>query len=74
MATAAAAEEEERSNPWHAPNIVQTIRRIDALCDSQQLQDVLRFMANSLVWQPERERRLLSHFGVIQGLVWGNIV
>ena len=72
MATASAAE--ERSNPWHGPRIVQTTRRISDLCESRQLQDVLRFVAISLVWQPERERRLLSHFGFIQGLDWGNIV
>ena len=72
LATASATQ--ERSNLWHGPRIVQITRRIFDLCECRQLQDVLRFVANSLVWQPERERRLLSHYGFIQGLDWGNIV
>ena len=44
------------------------------LCEHPSLQDVMRFVAASLVNEPERVRRLLSHFGVVQGLDWGNIV
>ena len=72
MATASAAD--EWFNPWHSPRTVQTTRRIMDLCEHPSLQDVVRFVAASLVNQPERERRLLSHFGVAQGLAWGNIV
>ena len=72
MATASAAG--EWSNPWHSPRTVQTTRRIMDLCEHPSLQEVVRFVAASLVNEPERVRRLLSHFGVVQGLDWGNIV
>ena len=72
MATESAAD--EWSNLWHSPRTVQTTRRIMDLCEHPSLQGVVRFVAVSLVNQPERERRLLSHFGFIQGLDWGNIV
>ena len=62
------------SNPWHSPRTVKITQRIMNLSETALLQEVVRFVARSLVNQPERERRLLSHFGVAGGLDWGNIV
>ena len=72
LATVSAVE--ERRNEWHDVDTWEATRRIADLSEDARLQQLMLFICVSLIGEPERVRRLLSHTGAIDGIDHGNIV
>ena len=60
-------------NRFYEGRVAAQCAQVAVLAEDTEIQKLARWITGTLMEQPERVRRLLSHFGAIEGVDWGNL-